>query len=147
MIESYSLKTISLMGVTVVALAGVTPPETVPETTVAFIERTGAFGMMVVFFLFVLYAVYLCIPRIFTYVDASRKEFMEEIKAERAARETSIKDHREMLQGHKHDLIQTMDKQTAIIEKQTEELDRIASLIEQKPCILKRTPHGDYIAP
>jgi len=147
-IESYSIKTVSLIGAGIVAIVGAVPvmaPE--QETTINFIERTGAFGLVVAFFIFVLYAVYLCIPRIFAYVDSSRKDFLAEIAAERIARDKSVADHREMLQAHKHDLIATMNQQTAVIQEQNHELDRIATLIEHKPCILKRTPQGDYIAP
>ncbi len=146
MIESYSIKTVSIMGVVVISALGATT-DVAPESTIAFIERTGAFGMVVIFFIFVLYSVYLCVPRIFSYVDSSQKNFLAELKAEREAREKSVGDHREMLQAHKRDLIATMDKQTDIIKEQNEELDRIATLLETKPCILHRVKHGEYIEP
>lgn len=158
MIIESSIKSISFVAVGLVALVGATGVPSDDDGIIAIIERTGSFGLLALFFISIIYGLQKLIPIGAEYINRNRVEFLAEIKEEREARERGakeerearergMKDHREMLQGHKHDLIATMDKQTIVIEKQTQELDRIASLIERKPCILRRTAQGDYIEP
>lgn len=137
------MKTLTLAGVGLVTLVGVAGA--VPDDSlVTSLERTGSFGLLALFFLSIIYGMKQLIPAGIAYLNSTRTEFLAELKAEREARERGLSDHRDMLSSHKHDLIATMEKQTIVIEKQNEELDRIATIFERRPCLLKKNRNEEY---
>jgi hypothetical protein len=88
------------------------------------LERLGSFLVLSFFIVSLVLIARAALPRLFDFLESTRTGFLNELAKEREARERGMDGFREMLQAHKHDLVEASKKQTDAIDNLVRELKK-----------------------
>ena len=104
------------------------------------LRELGSFGLIAVFVLVILLGIRQLAPAFLKFLTDTKNEFLGELKAERAAREKSTDDFRQMLSSHKHDIREKLDEVKKEIGEGNNLTRELVDRLKKSPCLLK-SPH------
>jgi len=124
------------IGGVLLAAGDIASNDQVLGVNVSSLREIGSFGLIALFVIAILMGIRQLAPAFLKFLSDTKDEFIKELKEERAMREKSTDDFRQMLSSHKHDLREKLDEVKASINTGNDLTGQLIAQLKKSPCLL-----------